>query len=170
MACNARVANAGAQLGLPELQLGAPSIGQQTIASLTARAARHYPRLRRHRPPSPSGWRGEGVDDDAALQERQGAVTRSPIGCVSAHAPCLQADEALKSGLLDAVVPSAEEVLPAAKALALEIAAGKRPKVQSLKKGDKLPNMMARARRRSRARRASVGRSARHAHRCSTSC
>ncbi len=55
-----------------------------------------------------------------------------------------QADEALKSGLVDVVVPTPEDVLPAAKALALDIAKGAKPKVQALKKGDKLPNMMAR--------------------------
>jgi len=55
-----------------------------------------------------------------------------------------QADEALKSGLVDVVVPTADAVLPAAKALALDIARGTKPKVQSLRKGDKLPNMMVR--------------------------
>jgi enoyl-CoA hydratase/carnithine racemase len=56
----------------------------------------------------------------------------------------IKADEGAKAGLIDLVVPTPDAVLPAAKALALEIAAGKRPKVQALKKGDKLPNMMAR--------------------------
>ena len=39
-------------------------------------------------------------------------------------------------------MPSAEGVLPAAKALALELASGKRHRVQSLKRADRLPNMM----------------------------
>jgi enoyl-CoA hydratase/3-hydroxyacyl-CoA dehydrogenase len=55
----------------------------------------------------------------------------------------IKADEGAKSGLIDVVVPTAAEVLPAAKALALDIARGAKPKVQALKKGDKLPNMMA---------------------------
>jgi enoyl-CoA hydratase/carnithine racemase len=56
----------------------------------------------------------------------------------------IKAEEGAKSGLIDVLVPSPDAVLPAAKALALEIAAGKQPKVQALKKGDKLPNMMVR--------------------------
>lgn len=40
------------------------------------------------------------------------------------------------------MVPSAEEVLPAARALALELVAGSRPRVRALSKSDKLPNMM----------------------------
>ncbi len=64
----------------------------------------------------------------------------------------IKAEEGQKSGLVDVLVPTPDAVLPAAKALALEIAAGKRPKVQALKKGDKLPNMMARAPRRLRER------------------
>lgn len=55
-----------------------------------------------------------------------------------------QAEEALKSGLVDSVVAKPEDLLPAAKALALDIANGAKPRVQALKKTDKLPNMMAR--------------------------
>ena len=67
----------------------------------------------------------------------------SPFPLYAAHASAPpQADEALKSGLVDVVVPTADAVLPAAKALALDIARGTKPKVQSLRKGDKLPNMM----------------------------
>ena len=58
--------------------------------------------------------------------------------------PLPQADEALKAGLVDVVVPYADGVLAAAKALALEIAKGTRPKVMTLRKADKLPNMLAR--------------------------
>ena len=57
--------------------------------------------------------------------------------------PC-QAEEALKSGLVDVVVGKPEDLLATAKALALDIANGVKPKVQALRKTDKLPNMMAR--------------------------
>ena len=56
----------------------------------------------------------------------------------------VQAEEAMKSGLIDSIVAKPEDLLPAAKALALDIANGTKPKVQALKKADKLPNMMAR--------------------------
>ena len=44
----------------------------------------------------------------------------------------MKADEALKLGLVDAVVTTNMELLPAAKRVALEIADGKRPKIQTL--------------------------------------
>ena len=58
----------------------------------------------------------------------------------------IKAEEGQKAGLIDVLVPSPDAVLPAAKALALEIAKGTKPKVQALKKADKLPNMMVRRR------------------------
>jgi len=106
MACNARIATKGAQLGLPELQLGIiPGFGG------TAR----LPRL-------------VGLEKGLTMMLRSKNI---------------KAEEAMKSGLIDSIVAKPEDLLPAAKALALDIANGTKPKVQALKKADKLPNMMA---------------------------
>jgi len=85
-----------------------------------------------------------GVEKALTMMLRSKSIKACPLPDPAPHllSQPLQADEALKSGLLDAVVPTAEDVLPAAKALALELAAGKKPRVQSLKRSDRLPNMM----------------------------
>ncbi|GFR46239.1 hypothetical protein Agub_g7785 [Astrephomene gubernaculifera] len=50
----------------------------------------------------------------------------------------IKAEAGLKLGLVDAVVP-AEQLLPAARALARDIAAGRKPRLYSLTRTDKLP-------------------------------
>lgn len=147
MACNARVASAGASLGLPELQLGAPSARLRCLLPT-------HPPPRGHRPGIIPGFGGTarlprlvGLEKalNMMLKSKPVKARATPLGARStltrdlAHA---QAEEALKSGLVDAVVPTPGDVLPAAKALALDISRGAKPKVQSLKKTDKLPNMM----------------------------
>lgn len=49
-----------------------------------------------------------------------------------------KASEALKLGLLDATVPGKEQLLPAACALALDMAGGRRPRLRTLFRSDKL--------------------------------
>ena len=96
-----------------------------------------------------------GLEKGLTMMLRSKNIKARPQGGVSlAHALVAgsdtrrfvgaQAEEALKSGLVDVVVAKPEDLLPTAKALALDIANGVKPKVQALKKADKLPNMMAR--------------------------
>ncbi|KAG2441459.1 hypothetical protein HXX76_003081 [Chlamydomonas incerta] len=51
----------------------------------------------------------------------------------------IKAEAGLKLGLVDALAPDAAGLLPAARALALDIAAGRRPRMYSLTRTDKLP-------------------------------
>ena len=55
----------------------------------------------------------------------------------------IKAEDKAAAGLVDLLAPSPAAVLAAAKAMALEIARGARPKAQALRRADRLPNVMA---------------------------
>jgi enoyl-CoA hydratase/3-hydroxyacyl-CoA dehydrogenase len=148
MACNARVANKGAQLGLPELTLGARTQARSCVPRTSHDARPVTPPLPLplpHAAPSLPAARRAGIIPGFGGTARLPRLVGLEKGLtMMLRSKNIKADEGAKSGLIDLLVPAPDAVLPAAKALALDIAAGKKPKVQALKKADKLPNMMAR--------------------------
>lgn len=84
MACNGRVANKGAQLGLPELQLGELSKSRQwstgsevtgpTFIQNESASCRYHPWLRRHAEAAEAHRTGEGPRHDSPLQACKGAL------------------------------------------------------------------------------------------------
>jgi enoyl-CoA hydratase/3-hydroxyacyl-CoA dehydrogenase len=163
MACNARVVTKGAQLGLPELQLGAAVAGDCAAAPWPLPPSNFFCALRvltlRVWPGIIPGFGGTarlprlvGLEKGLTMMLRSKNIKVSdgrtvcchPRGRCSLGVSPSQAEEALKSGLVDVVVAKPEDLLATAKALALDIANGVKPKVQALRKADKLPNMMAR--------------------------
>lgn len=103
LACNARVATPGSNIGLPELQLGIiPGFG----------GTQRLPRL-------------VGVAKAAEMM-----LTSAPI----------KAEKAKQLGLVDFVVPP-DQLLSMAIALARDIAQGKRPRIQTLQRNDRIESL-----------------------------